>query len=140
MTKLYNRTSDKAKRQQLRRNMTKAEFMLWQKLKGRKLKGVKFRSQYSVGQFVVDFYCTELKLAIEIDGESHFQDGAQEYDWERQAFIESVGIRFLRFTNNHVYGNLEGVLEKILQKIGELRDNPPQPPLLRGEPEFYSPD
>ena len=128
MTKLYNRTSEKAKRQQLRRNRTKAEFMLWQKLKGKQLEGVKFRSQYGVGWFVVDFYCTELKLAIEVDGESHFQDSAQEYDWERQAFIESVGIRFLRFTNDEVYGNLEGVLERIIEKIGEFRDNPPSPP------------
>jgi len=131
MTKLYNRTSEKAKRQQLRRNMTKAEFLLWQKLKAKQLEGVKFRSQYGVGQFVVDFYCTELKLAIELDGDSHFQDGAQEYDWERQAFIESVGIRFLRFTNDEVYGNLDGVLERILQKIGELRDTPPAP-LIKG--------
>lgn len=128
MTKLYNRTSEKAKRQQLRRNMTKAEFILWQKLKGKQLEGVKFRTQYSVGQFIVDFYCTELKLAIEIDGESHFLLGAQEYDQERQAFIESVGIRFLRFTNDEVYGNLEGVLERIIQKIGELRNDPPSPP------------
>jgi len=135
MTQLYNRTSEKGKRQQLRRNMTKAEFMLWQKLKGKQLEGVKFRSQYGVGQFVVDFYCTELKLAIEIDGDSHFQDGVQEYDQERQAFIESIGIRFLRVTNDNVYKNLEGVLERIIYKIGELRNHPPQPPLLRGEQE-----
>lgn len=128
MTKLYNRTSEKTKRQQLRRNMTKAEFRLWQKLKGKQLEGVKFRSQYGVGRFVVDFYCTELKLAIEIDGESHFQDGVQEYDQERQAFIELLGIRFLRFTNDDVYRNLEGVLERIIQKIGELRNDPPSPP------------
>jgi very-short-patch-repair endonuclease len=128
MTKLYNRTSEKTKRQQLRRNMTKAEFMLWQKLKGKQLEGVKFRSQYGVGRFVVDFYCTELKLAIEIDGESHFQDGVQEYDQQRQAFIESVVILFLRFTNDDVYRNLEGVLERIIQKIGELRNDPPNPP------------
>jgi very-short-patch-repair endonuclease len=128
MTKLYNRTSEKAKRQQLRWNMTKTEFMLWQKLKGKQLEGVKFRSQYGVSQFVVDFYCTEHKLAIEIDGESHFLLGAREYDQERQAFIESVGIQFLRFTNNEVHGNLEGVLERIIQKIGEFRDNPPSPP------------
>jgi very-short-patch-repair endonuclease len=100
--------------------MTKAEFIIWQKLKGKQLEGYKFRSQYGVGSFVVDFYCTELKKTIEIDGYSHFQDGAQEYDRERQAFIESVGIRFLRFTNDEVYGNLEWVLEKINQEIWEL--------------------
>ena len=120
MTQLYNRTSEKLKRQQLRKNMTRAEFIIWQKLKCKQIEGYKFRSQYSISQFVVDFYCTELKLAIEIDGDSHFQDGAQEYDRERQAFIESVGIRFLRFTNDEVYRNLEGVLEKITQEIWEL--------------------
>ena len=120
MTQLYNRTSEKAKRQQLRRNRTKAEFIIWQKLKGKQLEGYKFRRQYGVGSFVVDFYCTELKKAIEIDGDSHFEEGAQEYDPERQAFIESVGIRFLRFTNDEVYGNLEGVLERITQEIWEL--------------------
>lgn len=120
MTQLYNRTSEKAKRQQLRRNMTKAEFPVWQKLKGKQLEGYKFRRQYSIGSFVIDFYCTELKLAIEIDGDSHFEEGVREYDRERQAFIESVGIRFLRFTNDEVYGNLEGVLERIIQEIGEL--------------------
>lgn len=120
MTQLYNKASEKAKRQQLRRNMTKAEFMIWQKLKGKQIEGCKFRSQYGVGQFVIDFYCPELKLAIEIDGDSHFQAGAQEYDRERQAFIESVGIRFLRFTNNEVYDNLAGVLERINQEIWEL--------------------
>lgn len=120
MTQLYNRTSEKAKRQQLRRHLTKAEFRLWQKLKGKQLEGYKFRRQYSVGSFVIDFYCTELKLAIEIDGDSHFEEGAQEYDRERQAVIESVGIRFLRFTNDEVYGNLERVLERITQEIWEL--------------------
>ncbi|NEQ65287.1 MAG: endonuclease domain-containing protein [Symploca sp. SIO2D2] len=128
MTKLYNRASEKAKRQQLRRNMTKAEFRLWQKIKGKQLAGVKFRRQYSVDRFIVDFYCTELKLAIEVDGESHFREGVQEYDKERQAFIESVGIRFLRFTNDEVYGDLEEVLERIVQKIGELQNSLPSPP------------
>jgi len=131
MTKLYNRASEKAKRQQLRRNMTKAEFRLWQKIKGKQLAGVKFRRQYSVDRFIVDFYCTELKLAIEVDGESHFREGVQEYDKERQAFIESVGIRFLRFTNDEVYGDLEEVLERIVQKIGELQNSPPAP-LIKG--------
>ncbi|GAB1545104.1 hypothetical protein NUACC21_77800 [Scytonema sp. NUACC21] len=121
MTILYNKTSEKEKRKYLRQNTTKAEKILWEKLKGRQLEGCKFRRQYSVAQFVIDFYSSELKLAVEIDGDSHFQDGAVEYDRERQAFIESAGIKFIRFTNNDVYMNLTGVLETIAEKIRELR-------------------
>lgn len=121
MTKLYNRTSEKAKRQLLRQNMPKAEMIIWAKLKSKQIEGCKFRRQYSVGQFVIDFYCPEVKLAIEIDGDSHFQEGATQYDEERQTFIESAGIRFMRFTNDDVYTNLNGVLELITKKIQELR-------------------
>lgn len=121
MTKLYNKTSEKLKRQQLRKEMTKAEKLLWEKLKSQQLENCKFRRQYSVDKFVLDFYSPEIKLAIEVDGDSHFQDGAVEYDAERQIFIESVGIKFLRFTNDDVYHNLEGVIEVIAGKIQLLR-------------------
>ncbi len=121
MTKLFNKTSEKLKRQELHRNITKAEAIVWQKLRCKQIENCKFRNQYSVAQFVLDFYSPEIKLGIEIDGESHFQDGAAHYDEERQIFIESAGISFLRFTNNEVYQNLNGVLEVIAQKIRELR-------------------
>ncbi len=121
MTKLFNKTSEKLKRRQLRSNMTKAEALIWQKLRCKQIENCKFRNQYSVDRFVLDFYSPEIKLAIEIDGESHFQEGAALYDNERQIFIESAGIKFLRFTNNQVYENLNGVLETIAHKIRELR-------------------
>jgi very-short-patch-repair endonuclease len=121
MTKLFNKTSEKLKRRQLRSNMTKAEALIWQKLRCKQIENCKFRNQYSVDRFVLDFYSPEIKLAIEIDGESHFQEGAAQYDNERQIFIESAGINFLRFTNNQVYENLNGVLETIAHKIRELR-------------------
>ena len=70
--------------------------------------------------YVVDFYCPALKLAIEIDGDNHFQPGEQEKDGERQQVIESVGIQFLRFRNNEVRENLRGVLEAIWRKVAEL--------------------
>jgi very-short-patch-repair endonuclease len=97
--------------------MIKAEAIVWQKLRCKQLENCKFRNQYSVDRFVLDFYSPELKLAIEIDGDSHFQEGAAQYDEERQIFIESTGIIFLRFTNNEVYENLNGVLETIVEKI-----------------------
>jgi very-short-patch-repair endonuclease len=121
MTKLFNKTTEKLKRQQLRRNITKAEAIIWQKLRCKQIENCKFRNQYSIDRFVLDFYSPEIKLAIEIEGESHFQEGAAQYDHERQIFIESTGINFLRFTNNQVYENLNGVLETIAQKIRELR-------------------
>jgi len=97
----------------LRSNMPKGEIILWSKLKNKMLDGYKFRRQYSVGKFVIDFYCPRLKLAIEVDGDSHFSDESEPYDMARQDFIESFGISFLRFTNKEVYENLGEVLAKI---------------------------
>ena len=77
MTKLYNRTCEKNKRKILRSNMPKAELILWSRLKNKRLNEYKFRRQYSVAQFVIDFYCPKLKLAIEVDGDSHFSEGSE---------------------------------------------------------------
>jgi very-short-patch-repair endonuclease len=117
MTKIFNRTDVKGKRRALRKNMPPAEFILWSKLRSKNLNGCKFRRQYSIGMYIVDFYCPQLKLAIEIDGESHFVDGADSYDRNRQASIESFGVNFLRFTNTDIYERLEGVIDKILEQI-----------------------
>src|SRR6266498_2836790 len=101
----------KEKRRVLRKNMPPAEFILWSKLRSKSLNGCKFRRQYSIGTYIVDFYCPQAKLAIEIDGESHFVDGADTYDRKRQAIIESFGVNFLRFTNIDIYERLEGVID-----------------------------
>ena len=93
--------------------MPPAEIILWSQLRGRQLDGYKFRRQYSIDKFVVDFYCPELKLALEVDGDSHYVDGAKERDEERQKLIEDTGIKFLRFTNKDIYDNLNGVLYRI---------------------------
>ena len=124
MTKLYNKTSEKEKRQSLRNNMPPAEQLVWARLKGKQVENCKFRRQYSVGAFVMDFYTVEIKLAIEIDGDSHFTDGAEVADRERQSLIESSGIRFLRFTNRQVYEELDAVIEGISQMVCTLRGLP----------------
>lgn len=105
------------KRKMLRENLSQAEVLLWSKLKGKGLNNYKFRRQYSVGKFVIDFYCPKSKLAIEIDGDSHFVEGAKERDRERQTIIETFGITFLRFTNREIYENIDGVLDKIVEHI-----------------------
>jgi very-short-patch-repair endonuclease len=121
MTKLYNKTSEKDKRQSLRNNMPPAEQLIWARLKGKQINNCKFRRQYSVGAFVIDFYTVEIKLAIEIDGDSHFGDGAEVADRARQSLIESSGIRVLRFTNRQVSEELDAVIEAISQMICTLR-------------------
>ena len=113
MTRIFNRTEERIKRRLLRRNMPEAEIILWSRLKGKGLKGYKFRRQYGIGKFVVDFYCPRLRLAIEVDGDSHFVEGADERDKKRQMIVESYGITFLRFTNREVRENLSGVLSRI---------------------------
>jgi len=117
MTEVYNRSREKSKRKLLRSNLPKAEVILWSKLKSKGLDGYKFRRQYSVGKFVIDFYCPRLKLAIEVDGDSHFSEKSEVYDKERQRFIESFKISFLRFTNKDIYENLGEVLGTIKARM-----------------------
>jgi len=95
----------------LRNNMTLAEILLWNHLKQKKLLGYDFHRQKPIAEFVVDFYCPRLSLAIEIDGDSH--EGKLEKDGKRQHDIEEFGIRFLRFSDEEVKHNLDGVLEAI---------------------------
>ncbi|MBW4642032.1 MAG: endonuclease domain-containing protein [Goleter apudmare HA4340-LM2] len=125
MTKLYNKTSELEKRRTLRNDSTPAETKIWAKLRGRQVENCKFRRQYSIGAFVVDFYVPELKLAIEIDGDSHFQPDAIEYDKERQLFLATKGICVVRFTNEQVYQQLDEVVEAIAQTIYQLRQSTP---------------
>jgi very-short-patch-repair endonuclease len=114
MTDIFNKKEFVKKRQYLRNNMTKAEIILWSKLKGKQLNGLKFRRQYGINNYVVDFYCPELRLAIEVDGEVHCYDSRITYDKQRQRDIEALGIKVLRYSNNDVIKNLEGVLNDIL--------------------------
>lgn len=100
MPKLYNQSSEREKRRSLRNNMPLAEQIIWARLRGRQIEGCKFRRQYSIAAFVIDFYAPEIKLAIELDGDSHTQDGMPDYDLKRQAFLESKGTTVLRFTNH----------------------------------------
>jgi very-short-patch-repair endonuclease len=121
MTMVFNKSNVKGRRKQLRRTMPEAEVILWSQLKNRQLSGIKFRRQYSVGGYVVDFYCAKKKLAIEIDGDSHYVLYAPERDEERQKWIEQFGIRFLRFTNDDVRMNLYSVLDAIDEAVCDTK-------------------
>ncbi|HLC90080.1 MAG TPA: endonuclease domain-containing protein [Patescibacteria group bacterium] len=115
--KIFNKSSEKRTRQKLRNEMTPAEKKLWYYLKNKQLGGYKFRRQQGIGQYIVDFYCPRLKLIIEIDGDTHFEEKMMRYDFERQRQIESLGIKFLRFTNLDIYENIESVLEEVIRDM-----------------------
>ena len=85
--------------------------------------GQRFLRQYGVEEYVLDFYCPKLKFAIEVDGDSHFVSGAEEYDKARQEYIESFGIQFIRFTNDEICKNLDGVCQEIYEKIEAAEGN-----------------
>jgi very-short-patch-repair endonuclease len=97
---------------EMRREPTEPERRLWQKVRRKQLDGYKFRRQHPIGRFILDFYCHEARLVVELDGESHaFQE---EYDAARTEWLEAQGLRVLRFPNHVVMKNMEGVLETIL--------------------------
>lgn len=115
-------TFDKARL--LRNNMTEAEKILWEKLKDRNVFKARFRRQHPIGIFIVDFYCHENKLAVEIDGEIHLKNEVIEYDDGRSHDIEKFGVKILRFTNNEVFTDLNKVIEDILKCVEDI-----EPPL-----------
>jgi len=95
----------------LRNNSTKTEVLLWNEIKKKKMQGYDFDRQRPIDDYIVDFYCKDLKLAIEIDGESHI--GEEEFDKVRQERLESLGVRFLRFNSLDVFYNLDKVVKEI---------------------------
>jgi very-short-patch-repair endonuclease len=120
----FNRRSERDKRKALRSNASNAEQRLWQHLSAKQL-GAKFRRQYSVDAYVLDFYAPRSKLAIEVDGDSHFTADAVQYDEERTAYIKQFGIEVLRFTNLEIFENIEGVLDNIEAAVKRRRDTSP---------------
>ena len=105
------------KAKQLRKNSTDAERNLWAHIRNRRLEGWKFRRQLPVGQYIVDFACPELRLIIEIDGGQHAEQ--IRYDLGRTKFLQSKGYRVVRFWNNEVLGNIEGVLEALTLTLSQ---------------------
>lgn len=102
---------------QLRREQTSVEHLLWAQLRNRQILGCKFRRQVPFGQYILDFYCVEKKITIELDGGQHNKIKKSVTDMERTRYLERNGVIVLRFWNNEVRENLEGVLTVIEEKI-----------------------
>jgi very-short-patch-repair endonuclease len=101
----------------LRKNQTDVEGFLWQFLRAKRLSGYKFRRQHPIGGYILDFYCPEKKLAIEVDGGQHGEDGQMVSDQTRTACLEKDGIRVLRFWDHDVMTNLDNILDDIIMEL-----------------------
>ncbi len=109
---------------ELRKNQTTQETKMWSILRNYQIEGYKFKRQYPIGDYIVDFVCKEIKLVIEIDGGQHNEPQNIEYDETRTKYLNSKGYTVLRFWNNDVDQNLEGVYEKILSTINLIQPSP----------------
>ena len=131
------KTSNKDLARAMRHEMTWAEKALWRELRDRKLAGVKFRRQQPLGPYILDFYCPDLKLAVELDGGQHDFDEERSHDLARTKFLEELGLKVLRFWNSQVRENLPWVLELIRRetRVGGIPSPTPSPQSspLKGE-------
>lgn len=122
----------------LRNNSTLSEVLLWRQIKGQKL-GHEFHRQVPIDEFIVDFYCHELMLAVEIDGDSH--NDKYNYDMNRQTKLQDLGVKFVRFSDVDVKKNMTGVLSALKNKIDEIVQTQ-KPRSKRGrncfDPGFYT--
>jgi len=116
MKQIVNPKNLLPRRRELRKNQTDAERIFWNRIRDGRFFGLKFKRQYGMGSYILDFYCREKKLAIELDGSQHIEN--VDYDNERTKYLNSFGITVLRFWNNDVMRDMDAVLESIRIKLG----------------------
>ena len=120
MPQLYNKKPIEKRRRNLREQQTEAERIFWNIIRSRKFLNLKFRRQFSVGPYILDFYCPEIGLAVEIDGGQHATN--IEYDCARTEFINRLGIRVVRFWNNDITNNASGVYDELARIVAAPPD------------------
>ncbi|MBU1097015.1 MAG: endonuclease domain-containing protein [Bacteroidetes bacterium] len=121
--KIFNKLILKQRRKDLRNRPTQAERHLWRYIKHRQLAGFKFRRQHSIGNYIVDFYCPEIKLIIELDGQPHFEKEGIEYDKIRTTYLESIGLQVKRFENREILLDTDRILKELEILCAELAGN-----------------
>jgi very-short-patch-repair endonuclease len=128
--KIYYNAKLKEKARQLRNNSTKAEIRLWQHLRGKKVMGYDFHRQKPIGNYIADFFCPKLNLAIEVDGYTHSFEEVVKKDHKKQGYLEDLGLTVMRFKDEEVFYDIDSVLNGIKQYI---IGHTPRSPLCRGE-------
>ena len=118
MTRTLKGNSENLPRKRgLRSEMTRAENSLWLRLRARQFYSLKFRRQHGIGPYIVDFYCPEKAVVIEVDGDIHAATDQEFKDRQRERDIQSLGIQVIRYTNDQVLSNLEGVMEDLAKQL-----------------------
>lgn len=133
MTKHFNIITVKSTRRQLRRIQTHTEKLIWFYLRNRKMLETKFRRQYSIDNYVIDFYCPQLRFTIEIDGDVHKNKDVILNDKKRQEYLENYGIHFLRIKNEELIDNPNKAFEQIEKEIKTLQSHHKSPSPSQGE-------
>lgn len=121
---LYNKTETKDFRRKLRKDLTKEERKIWNLVRNRKILNLKFFRQYSVGKYILDFYCPQLRICLEADGGQHSEVEDKKYDEKRGDYLLSINITVIRFWNNEVNQNIDGVYQKIYETCVQLINSP----------------
>ncbi len=121
---IHNLSSSNNRCKELRRNLTPAEAFLWTYLKNSQLDGKKFRRQFSIGPYIVDFFCPECRLSVELDGAVHRNEIAAEGDARRSEFLKRFNVKVIRFENKWVFENIEAVLQEIRIGLGTTPSSP----------------
>ena len=103
--------------QQLRKNMTDAERLLWSKIRKKQLRGCQFYRQRIIGNYIVDFYCPKTKLIVELDGGQHYNEEENRKDRIRDDYMKKLGMKILRLSDREVFENLNGVIERIYESL-----------------------
>lgn len=116
---LYNHKTLKERRRDLRNNQTPAEKLLWKHISHNKVE-LRFLRQYSVGPYILDFYCSKIRLGIEVDGSQHLEKETRLYDKDREKYLESLDINLVRFWNDDVLKNIKNVLKELQDKINSI--------------------
>ena len=120
----HNQKAQSQQRRELRNNSTAAEVALWKMLKDKQVEGVKFRRQFSIGPYILDFYSPEVRLCIELDGAVHYTEGGADYDWSRTEYLSKEhDIVVLRFENSTLYKYSEEVIAEIRRVVKERKMN-----------------
>ncbi len=132
MPTIYNRDYLVKNQKILRTTMTKSEVVLWKHLKNKQFLNLKFRRQFGIGNYIVDFYCPEIKLAIEVDGSTHYEEEVFNKDIKKDEYIKNLGINLLRINSEEIFNNLNEVLFRLENICNEIQSKTsPYPSLLR---------